>query len=146
MSALPPGYELTDDQTRIDGVAAHAYLTRSYWSPGIPLATVQRALAGSLCVAVLHQGEQVAFARVISDRATFAWLADVYVLEDHRGLGLSKAMVLALQAHPELQGLRRWALHTLDAHGLYQQLGWNKPAYPERMLERLFTNLYPVPA
>lgn len=146
MIAVPAGYALTDNQAEIDLAATHAYLTRSYWSPGIPLATVQRALANSFCVAVRHQGAQVAFARVITDHATFAWLADVYVLEDHRGLGLSKAMVAALQDHPRLQGLRRWGLHTLDAQGLYQQLGWNGQATPERMMERVFTNLYPVPA
>lgn len=146
MSALPAGYTLTDDQAVIDVAATHAYLTRSYWSPGIPLETVQRALANSFCVAVRYQGAQVAFARVITDHATFGWLADVYVLEDHRALGLSKAMVAALQDHPRLAGLRRWGLHTLDAHGLYEQLGWNGQATPERMMERVFTNLYSVPA
>lgn len=146
MIQLPPGYELTDDQSQIDVAATHAYLTRSYWSPGIPIETVQRALANSLCVAVRHEGEQVAFGRVITDYATFAWLADVHVLEEHRGLGLSKAMVVALQEHPKLQGLRRWGLQTLDAHGLYTQLGWKGQATPERMMERVFTNLYPVPA
>jgi GNAT superfamily N-acetyltransferase len=143
---LPDGYVLTDDQGEIDVVATHAYLTRSYWSPGIPLETVARALANSFCVAVRHAGEQVAFARVITDHATFAWLADVYVLESHRGKGLSKAMVAALQGHPRLFGLRRWGLHTLDAHGLYDQLGWTRQATPERMMERVFHNLYPVPA
>lgn len=146
MSALPPDYELTDDQSLIDAVATHAYLTRSYWSAGIPLETVERALANSLCVAIRHGDAQVAFARVITDYATFAWLADVHVLEDHRGRGLSKAMVAALQDHDSLQGLRRWGLHTLDAHGLYRQLGWTGQATPERMMERVFTNLYPVPA
>ena len=82
---LPPGYELTDEPARIDPAAAHAYLTRSYWSPGIPLAIVERAVANSLCVAVLYHGEQVAMARLVTDYATFAYLADVYVLEEHRG-------------------------------------------------------------
>ncbi|WP_137680256.1 GNAT family N-acetyltransferase [Aurantiacibacter suaedae] len=137
MTALPEGYELTADQSRIDAQAAHAYLARSYWSPGIALEKVERALANSLCVAVFHRGEQIALARAISDKATFAWLADVYVLEDHRGKGLSKAMVAALLAHPELQGLRRWALSTLDAHELYRGFGWDTPAYPERLMERM---------
>ena len=145
MSELPKGYELTDDQSQIDVAAAHAYLTRSYWSPGIPLETVARAIANSFCVAVRHEGEQVGFGRVITDYATFAWLADVHVLEEHRGKGLSKAMVAALQEHPRLQGLRRWGLHTLDAQGLYEPLGWGKQATPERMMERVFHNLYPVP-
>ncbi|MEO5707758.1 MAG: GNAT family N-acetyltransferase [Alteraurantiacibacter sp.] len=146
MIALPAGYTLTEEQSAIDVAATHAYLTRSYWSPGIPLETVARALANSFCVAVKHGGAQVAFARVITDYATFAWLADVYVLEDHRGRGLSKAVVAALHDHPRLQGLRRWGLHTLDAHGLYEQLGWSGPATPERMMERVFPNLYPVAA
>lgn len=140
MTVLPPGYELTDDQSLIDPLAAHAYLSRSYWSPGIALETVQRAIANSLCVAVFHQGEQVAFARVITDHATFAWLADVHVLEPHRGLGLSKAMVAHLLAHPQLQGLRRWALSTLDAHEVYRPFGWAEPAFPERLMERMAAN------
>lgn len=145
MSALPDGYEVTTDQSHIDLGMTHAYLTRSYWAKGIPLETVRRALANSLCVAVRQNGAQVAFARVITDYATFAWLADVYVLEDHRRLGLSKAMVAALQDHPQLQGLRRWGLHTLDAQDLYSQMGWRLQAHPERMMERVFTDLYPVP-
>jgi len=142
MSALPPGYALTTEQREIDVAATHAYLARSYWSPGIPLETVERALANSFCVAIRKDGAQVAFGRVITDYATFAWLADVYVLEDHRGLGLAKAMVRALHDHPRLQGLRRWGLHTLDAQELYRQLGWSEQAHPERMMERLFANLY----
>ena len=145
MSALPEGYELTDDQSRIDAGAAHAYLARSYWSPGIALEKVARAIANSLCVAVFYQGEQIAFARAISDKTTFAWLADVYVLEDHRGKGLSKAMVAALLAHPELQGLRRWALSTLDAHELYRGFGWDAPAYPERLMERMAAGAHAPP-
>ncbi len=142
MSARPPAYELTGEPTRIDAAAAHEYLTRSYWAKGIPLETVERAIAGSLCVAVLHQGRQVAMARVITDRATFAYLADVYVLEEHRGLGLSKAMVAWLHEHPELQGLRRWLLFTLDAHDLYRQFGWRELTYPERAMERHYPDVY----
>jgi GNAT superfamily N-acetyltransferase len=142
VSALPPGYELVDDAAQIDAAAAHAYLARSYWSPGIPFATVAAALANSLCVAVRKDGEQVGLARVVSDRATFAYLADVYVLEDHRGRGLAKAMVGHLQTHPELQGLRRWLLFTVDAHQLYEGLGWNPLAHPERGMERHFPEIY----
>lgn len=136
MKPLPEGYELTGDPARIDPVAAHAYLTRSYWSPGIPLPTVRRALANSICVAVLKDGAQVAMARAVSDRATFAYLADVYVLEDHRGKGLSHDMLDWLDNHPELQGLRRWALFTQDAQGLYASHGWSVYPYPERMMMR----------
>ena len=146
MSGLPEGYALTFDPALIDAAAAHAYLTRSYWSPGIALATVQRAIDNSLCVAVRHGDEQVAFARVITDTATFAWLADVHVLEAHRGRGLAKAMVAALLAHPELQGLRRWALSTLDAHTLYEGFGWSAPREPARLMERMADTSRPVPA
>lgn len=136
MSALAEGYTLVSDQDAIDPVAAHAYLTTSYWSPGIPVETVRRAVAGSLCVAVRHEGVQVAMARAITDRATFAYLADVYVLDAHRGKGLSKAMVAWFHAHPELQGLRRWMLMTRDAHGLYAQFGWTPLADPSLAMER----------
>ena len=136
MSALPHGYELSDDRARIDAAAAHAYLTRSYWSPGIPLATVERAIANSLCVAVFHSGEQVAMARLLTDFATHAYLADVYVLEEHRGKGLSKAMIAHLQGRPDLQGLRRWMLFTRDAHALYEQFGWAGTQHPERLMLR----------
>jgi GNAT superfamily N-acetyltransferase len=133
MSALPPGYELTE---AADPVAAHAYLSRSYWSPGIPLATVEKAIAHSLCVAILHNDAQVAMARLLTDYATHAYLADVYVLEDHRGKGLSKAMLAHLQGRPDLQGLRRWILFTRDAHALYEQFGWRGTQHPERLMLR----------
>jgi len=136
MSGLTSGYELSDDQARIDAAAAHAYLSRSYWSPGIPLATVERAIANSLCVAVFHGGEQVAMARLLTDFATHAYLADVYVLEEHRGKGLSKAMLAHLQNRPDLQGLRRWMLFTRDAHALYAQFGWQGTQHPERLMLR----------
>ena len=99
MAELPTGYSLDE---AIDVAAAHAYLARSYWSPNIPFATVAKALANSLSVAVRKDGEQVALARVVTDRATFAYLADVYVLEEHRWQGLARAMVAWLQDHPEL--------------------------------------------
>jgi GNAT superfamily N-acetyltransferase len=136
MSAVAEGYELTFDQTMIDAVAAHAYLSGSYWSPGIPQDIVARAITNSLCVAVRYNSVQVAMARVITDRATFAYLADVYVLDAHRGKGLSKAMVAALHDHPDLQGLRRWMLMTRDAHGLYKQFGWTALADPPLAMER----------
>jgi GNAT superfamily N-acetyltransferase len=133
VSALPPGYALVED---IDVAAAHAYLARSYWSPGIPLATVERAIGNSLCIAIRFEGEQVAFARVVTDFATMAYLADVYVLEAHRGRGLSKAMLAHLHARPDLQGLRRWLLFTRDAHALYAQFGWTPLPHPERAMLR----------
>jgi GNAT superfamily N-acetyltransferase len=142
MTGLPVGYELIEDQSAIDAVAAHAYLTRSYWSPGIPLDTVCRAIAGSICVAIRFEGDQVAFARIVSDCATFAYLADVYVLEEHRCKGLSHAMLAHFLAHPSLQGLRRWALFTQDAQGLYSQHGWTQYPFPERMMTRDNPDVY----
>lgn len=134
MTKLPDGYRFVTDPAEIDLAATHAYLTRSYWAAGIPYETVARALAHSLCVAVLHDGAQVAFARLVTDRATFAYLADVYVLEDHRGKGLSHAILDFLHGHPEVQGLRRWALFTRDAQGLYAAHGWKEYPYPDRMM------------
>lgn len=142
MSALPPGYELVDDPARIDVAAAHAYLARSYWSPGIPLDTVARAIANSLCVALLHHGDQVAMARVVTDYATMAYLADVYVLEAHRGQGLSHAMLDWLHGHPRLQGLRRWILFTQDAQGLYASHEWTAYPHPERLMVRDRPDIY----
>ena len=131
---LPSGYELIVDQEAIDAVAAHAYLTRSYWAEGIALETVAKSIAHSLCVAVGFEGRQVAMARLVTDRATFAYLSDVYVLEEHRKRGLSKSMLAYLQNHPELGGLRFWALFTRDAQSLYAQFGWKEYQHPERFL------------
>lgn len=142
MNPLPSGYEWVTEPERIDVAAAHAFLARSYWAAGIPLDSVARAIANSLCVAVRHDGAQVALARVVTDRATFAYLADVYVLEAHRGRGLARAMVSWMHEHPDLQGLRRWLLMTLDAQALYGSLGWNPLAHPERAMERHFQDIY----
>jgi GNAT superfamily N-acetyltransferase len=139
---IPSGYRLTEDQDEIDVAAAHAFLTESYWSPGIPLETVEKALRNSFCVAVQHGGEQVAMARLITDYATFAYLADVYVLAPHRGKGLSQAMLGHLQGHPQLQGLRRWMLFTHDAHGVYAKQGWTPLAHPERAMSLNFPDVY----
>jgi GNAT superfamily N-acetyltransferase len=128
-------YEVTLDPDRLDVEAAHAFLSTTYWSPGIPLSVVRRAIENSLCVAVFAGSRQVAFARAVTDRATFAYLADVYVLEEHRGQGLSRRMIEALLAHPDLQGLRRLMLATRDAHGLYEKFGFKPLANPARMME-----------
>ena len=136
MSALPDGYELTEDPARIDPVAAHAYLARSYWSPGIGLDRVTQAIENSFSIAVLHGGEQIAMARIVSDFTTFAYLADVYVLEEHQGRGIASAMLDYLQRHPRLQGLRRWLLFTKDAQELYAKAGWAQYPNPERVMVR----------
>lgn len=123
--------------------AVHAFLAQSYWAAGISRAVVERAIAGSLCVGAFAQGgEQVGFARVVTDRATFAYLADVYVIEAHRGQGLAARMVTALHDHPDLQGLRRWMLATSDAHGLYSALGWTAIDDSAPFMQRHFPDVY----
>lgn len=131
-------YEISDDHARLELDVIHRYLSEeSYWAQGIPRALVERAVAQSLCFGVYAEGVgQVGFARVVSDRATFAYLADVFVLPAHRGRGLSKRLMAAVSAHPDLQGLRRWLLATADAHGLYRQHGFTGLARPERFMER----------
>jgi GNAT superfamily N-acetyltransferase len=136
-------YSLSFDAGALDLDMIHGFLTNSYWSPGIPRETVARAIAGSLCVgAYAGDGAQIGFARIITDHATFAWLADVFVLPAAQGQGIGRAMVRALMDHPAAQGLRRWMLVTLDAHGLYEKLGWTAPATPERLLERYTPDVY----
>lgn len=128
-------YDISTDPSRLQLDAIHAYLVRSYWSPGVPKDVVARAIAHSLCFGIYQGENQVGFARVVTDRATFAYLADVYVLEAHRGQGLSKRLVAAVQSHPDLQGLRRFLLATADAHGLYTQFGFRPLSAPGRMME-----------
>lgn len=136
-------YTISDDPARLDPRAIHAYLSRSYWSAGIPLELLERALRSSLCIGAYDRADaQVGLVRLISDYATFCYICDVYVLEDHRGHGLSKAMLAMTVDHPRLQGLRRWSLVTADAHGLYRQFGFTAVAQPERHMERLEPDIY----
>ena len=128
-------YEITADKLRLDVATIHAYLTQSYWSPGVPRTVVERAIEGSLCFGVFHYGKQVGFARVVTDRATFAYLADVFILEPHRGKGLSKRLMEFVFAHPDLQGLRRFMLATKHAQGLYKQFGFMELSNPARFME-----------
>src|ERR1700744_586138 len=134
--------DISTDPSRLQLGAIHAYLTRSYWSPGIPEDVVARAIANSLCFGLYLGDAQVGFARVVTDKASFAYLADVYVLEEHRGQGLSKRLVETIQAHPDLQGLRRFMLATRDAHGLYAQFGFGPLGGPDRMMEIRRTDPY----
>ena len=136
-------YSVSDDPERLDLKAIHAYLRRAYWSEGIPFEVVERAVRGSLCIGAYEAaGAQVGLTRFISDYATFCYVCDVYVLEEHRGRGLSKAMMALAMSHPKLQGLRRWNLVTNDAHGLYSQFGFTPPARIERYMERLDADIY----
>lgn len=137
------GYLITDDPARLDAAAIHAYLTRSYWAEGIPREIVERSLRHSLCLGVYApDGAQAGLIRVVTDRATFAYLCDVYVLEAHRGHGLAKAAMRALGTHPDLQHIRRWHLVTQDAHGLYAQFGFETVAQPGRHMEKVDAAIY----
>ncbi|HVK11922.1 MAG TPA: GNAT family N-acetyltransferase [Gemmataceae bacterium] len=129
------GYTISTDPGRLDFPAVHRFLSTSYWAPGLPMEVLTRAVAGSLCFGLYHGGEQVGFARVVTDRATFAYLCDAFVLEEHRGRGLSKWLMEVITAHPDLQGLRRFMLVTRDAHGLYEQFGFRPPVRPEGHME-----------
>jgi GNAT superfamily N-acetyltransferase len=128
---------LSDDPSRVDLDVVHGFLTTAYWSTGVSRHTVARAIAGSVVMgAYAPDGRQVGFARAVTDGATFAWLADVFVLPAHRGRGIARAMVTALLEHPELQELRRWMLATADAQALYAALGFDAPDHPYRLMER----------
>jgi GNAT superfamily N-acetyltransferase len=135
-------YTVSTDRSRIDVRAVHAFLSQSYWSPGVTEAIVRRGIAGAICFGINHGTEQVGFARVITDRATYAYLSDVYVLEAHRGRGLAKWMMEVIMGHPALQGLRRFSLSTRDAHGLYRQYGFEVVGYPDRQMEILRREIY----
>jgi GNAT superfamily N-acetyltransferase len=137
---------VSSDPARLDLDVIHGYLVRSYWSPGIPRETVERAIRHSLGFGAYAGGRQVGFARVITDRATFAYLADVFVLESHQGQGIGKRLMACIVSHPDLQGLRRWILLTRDAHALYRQYGFHEVRTPERLMERLQAPAHAAPA
>ena len=120
----------------------HGFLKEAYWSRGIPRETVARAILGSLCFGLYEQARQVGFARVVTDRATFAYIGDVFVLPPWRGRGLAVWLMETITAHPELQGLRRWQLATRDAHGLYARFGFVPLAEPARQMEKVDFDIY----
>ncbi|HEV2539139.1 MAG TPA: GNAT family N-acetyltransferase [Frateuria sp.] len=135
--------QISTDKERLDIGLIHRFLSaEAYWSRGIPRATVERAIDGSLCFGGYLGGQQVAFARVVTDGATFGYLADVFVLPEHRGQGHAKTLVAAVMAHPQLQGLRRFSLATSDAHGLYAAFGFTPPARPQTLMEKLDPDVY----
>ena len=129
--------ELSDDAARLDVARVHGWLASSYWSPGIERALVERAIAGSHCLGAYDGDDQVGFARAITDHATFAWIADVWIDEPARGRGLGRRMVGWFLDHPGFAGIRRVALVTADAHGVYEAIGFHAPLRPERYMERL---------
>jgi GNAT superfamily N-acetyltransferase len=129
--------ELDDSPDRLDLDRIHGWLTASYWSPGIERAVMERAIAGSHSLGAYHDGEQVGFARAITDHATFAWIADVWVAEEVRGQGLGQRLVSWFIDHPQFAGIRRIGLVTADAHGVYAKVGFTALLRPDRYMERL---------
>jgi GNAT superfamily N-acetyltransferase len=129
------GYLISDDREQLQVNTIHQFLCNdAYWSPGIPLATVEKGIAHSFCVGVYLEEQQVAFARVVTDYTSFAWLCDVFVLEAHRKKGISKWMMQFIMNHPNLQGFRSWFLGTKDAHQLYAQFGFKPLEDPTRFM------------
>ena len=135
-------FVVSDDPARLDLDLIHSFLRESYWAQDIPRDVLERGLRNSLCLGIYEGGRQVGFGRAVTDRATYAYLADVFVIESHRGRGLAKLFMRALMAHPDLQGLRRWALVTRDAHELYRQFGFTSLARPELHMEIHHPHVY----
>lgn len=134
---------ISTDKSLMDITMIHQYLsTESYWAKNIPLAIVERSINNSLNFGVFHQEKQIAYARIITDYSTIAYLGDVFVLSDFRGKGISKWLIKEITAHPSLQGLRRWILLTADAHDLYKKYGWESIPQPEKWMEKVRVNPY----
>ena len=136
-------FEISTDKERLEIENIHEFLSEeAYWAKTRTLGQTKTAIQNSLCFGVYHNGRQVGFARVVSDSATFAYIGDVFVLEEFRGRGLSKKLMEAIVSHPDLQGLRRWLLATRDAHGLYEQFEFSSLKFPERWMERTAPDAY----
>jgi GNAT superfamily N-acetyltransferase len=139
-------YLITTDRSRLDVALIHKFLSNeSYWAGERSIEVVKRSIDNSLCFGIYRKTQQVGFARVVTDFATFAWLADVFLLSEHRGHGLAKWLMEVILAHPELQGFRRWVLATKDAHSLYAQFGFIPLHRPERWMERPDPNMQESP-
>ena len=138
-------FRISTDRAALDLDVIHGYLSRSYWAAGIPREVVRRSIEHSLSFGLYHGQSQVGFARIVTDYATFAWVSDVFVLEEYRGQGLSKWLMEIVVAHPSLQGFRRWLLGTRDAHGLYEKTGFT-PVHPTMFMERRDPDVYRRPS
>lgn len=136
------GYLIDTKKDKLQTDVIHGYLKRSYWSENIPKSIVEKSIKHSFCFGVYQAHNQVGFARLITDYTTYAYLADVFILEQHRGKGLSKWLMYMIVNHPQLQGLRRWGLSTADAHSLYTQFGFSALKKPEVHMERHFPDIY----
>lgn len=141
-SSMRGEFSISTDRAALDLDVIHNYLVTSYWAAGIPRDVVARSIENSLCFGIFQQGRQIGFARVISDYATYAYIADVFVLGSFRGRGLGKWLMECVMAHPSLQGLRRWGLATRDAQGLYRQFGFSALVSPARHMERYNQSVY----
>jgi GNAT superfamily N-acetyltransferase len=135
-------FSISTDKSKIDLATIHNFLKSSYWAENIPRAIVEKSINNSLCFGIYEGEKQVGFARVITDYATFAYLADVFILEPYRGQGLGKWLVKTILKHPELQGLKKWLLVTKDAHELYRQYGFQNLTIPERYMDIVNSNIY----
>ncbi len=136
-------YLISTDRELLDVAAIQRFLTEdSYWARERTIEQTETAIANSICFGVYADGRQIGFARVVSDNATFAYVGDVYIIDDYRGRGLSKWLMEVIVAHPDLQGLRRWVLATRDAHGLYEKFGFHQLVHPDRWMERPAPNAY----
>jgi ribosomal protein S18 acetylase RimI-like enzyme len=135
-------FTVVTDPSKLDVAAIHAYLSRAYWSEGIPRRIVERAIANSMCFGLFKGKEQIGLARVVTDRATYAYLCDVYVLEEFRGKGLGVWLMECVMSHPDLQGLRRFSLATRDAHGLYRKFGFDELRKPQSQMEIVHHDIY----
>jgi N-acetylglutamate synthase-like GNAT family acetyltransferase len=135
-------YEISTERSRLDFALIHEFLHSSYWARGIPRDVLEKAIQHSLCFGAYYGGQQVGFARVVTDFATFAYIADVFVVPEHRGHGVSKMIMNAILAHPELQGMRRILLATHDAHKLYAQFGFEPLGHPDQFMSIHKPGLY----
>lgn len=133
---ISKGFSISTDNNLLDLGLIHHYLDKdSYWANGLPFEKLERSIKNSLCFGVYFQNKQIGFARVVTDKATFGYLADVFILPEFRKQGLSKWLVQTIMNHPDLQGLRRWSLATVDAQGLYAQFGFTEITNPERWMQ-----------
>ena len=143
-TAEKDGFIISTDKLKLDIVSIHQYLYReAYWCKNVPLEIVKRTIEGSVCFGMYHNDRQVGFARVITDNASFGYLADVFIINEYRGRGLSKWLMQCILGHPELQGFRSWLLGTRDAHGLYSQFGFKPLEHPERFMRLGLITEYP---
>jgi N-acetylglutamate synthase-like GNAT family acetyltransferase len=139
---IQENYVVSTDPSKLDLKVVHGYLSRSYWAEEIPFETVKRSVEHSLCFGVYALGKQIGFARVISDYTTFAYLADVFILEEEQGRGLSKFLMECILKHKELQGLRNFSLMTQDAHSLYARYGFKNIPKPENFMAKKIDGIY----